>query len=101
MFLVDGPLKLKVVRENTPNTIIEPHKKGDEAIISVAIASVAAKVVRDGIMRELGEQHPEYNWQGNKGYGTPDHIEALQEYGVTSHHRRSFRPIAQWLSKHS
>ncbi len=61
--------------------------------ISIAAASIIAKVTRDRQMRTLHEQHPVYGWDHNKGYGTPDHLSALKAHGCTPHHRRSFAPI--------
>lgn len=71
--------------------------KGDSLSLSIAAASIAAKVVRDKIMCELAEQHPGYGWQRNKGYGTKQHMAALEALGATSHHRRSFAPVRRVL----
>lgn len=67
-----------------------PIIKGDAKSISIAAASIIAKVTRDRLMREYGEIFPEYEFSSNKGYGTKKHIEALQTYGPTPIHRRSF-----------
>src|SRR6201989_1296493 len=66
---------------------------GDARSVSIAAASIIAKVTRDRLMRQLHDQHPGYNWIRNKGYGTPDHIAGLRACGVTIHHRRSFSPV--------
>ena len=66
---------------------------GDGISVSVAAASIVAKVIRDRLMVALHEQHPGYNWASNKGYGTPEHYSGLRSHGVTVHHRRSFAPI--------
>lgn len=66
---------------------------GDGRSLSVAAASIIAKVTRDRIMAELAQAHPGYGWERNQGYGTPQHRTALNRLGVTPHHRRSFRPI--------
>src|SRR5262249_4036491 len=66
---------------------------GDALSISIAAASIIAKVTRDRIMRGLAGVFPAYRWERNKGYGTQEHAAALKNYGVTCHHRRSFRPI--------
>ncbi len=66
---------------------------GDALSISIAAASIIAKVTRDRIMRELASSFPSYAWERNKGYGTPEHAAALRQFGVTCHHRRSFRPV--------
>jgi len=64
--------------------------KGDEKSISIAAASIIAKVTRDHMMEEFNELYPEYNFSKNKGYGTKEHIEALKKYGACPIHRRSF-----------
>ena len=67
-----------------------PIIKGDAKSLSIAAASVLAKVTRDRLMREYDELMPEYGFASNKGYGSAAHIEALQQYGPTPIHRRSF-----------
>jgi ribonuclease HII len=69
---------------------------GDALSLSIAAASVVAKVYRDGLMRELDLVHPVYGLASHKGYGTPQHRRALAEYGPCSLHRRSFTPV--WAS---
>jgi ribonuclease HII len=71
--------------------------KGDARSLSIAAASVAAKVTRDGIMAELASAYPGYGWERNAGYGTAEHREALERLGLTPHHRRTFAPIARLL----
>ena len=66
---------------------------GDARSVSIAAASIIAKVTRDRMMVALHDQHPGYNWRSNKGYGTPEHLGGLKTHGVTVHHRRSFAPI--------
>lgn len=66
---------------------------GDGRSLSIAAASIVAKVTRDRMMVALHEEHPGYNWRSNKGYGTPDHLAGLKSCGVTVHHRRSFSPV--------
>jgi len=66
---------------------------GDGISLSIAAASIIAKVVRDQIMRELAVTHPVYGWETNVGYSTRDHLSALKEHGPTPYHRRSFRPV--------
>ena len=70
---------------------------GDARSVSIAAASIIAKVTRDRMMVALHEAHPGYNWKSNKGYGTPEHYEGLRLHGVTIHHRRSFGPIRNLL----
>lgn len=75
-----------------------PHRalvKGDARSLSIAAASVLAKVTRDRIMQELHTQYPLYGWQRNAGYGTRAHLLAISQHGITPHHRRSFAPVAQ------
>lgn len=66
---------------------------GDGISVSIAAASIIAKVTRDRLMLALHEQHPVYRWNSNKGYATEDHLHALAVHGCTAHHRRSFAPI--------
>jgi ribonuclease HII len=68
---------------------------GDVFCQSIAAASVIAKTVRDRLMRLLARRHPEYAWADNKGYGTPEHLDALTLFGATRHHRTSFEPVSQ------
>ncbi len=63
---------------------------GDGKCYAVACASIVAKVTRDRLMRQLAVRHPGYAWEQNAGYGTPEHISALDRLGATPHHRRSF-----------
>ncbi|MDD9913875.1 MAG: ribonuclease HII [Rhodospirillaceae bacterium] len=71
--------------------------RGDGLSLSIAAASIVAKVTRDRIMAELALKHPGYAWDRNAGYGTKAHREGLDRFGVTEHHRRSFKPIAAYL----
>ena len=64
--------------------------KGDTKCLSIAAASIVAKVTRDRIMKELAREFPAYGWDQNAGYGTPIHKEALLKHGITIHHRRTF-----------
>jgi ribonuclease HII len=72
--------------------------RGDSLSLSIAAASVVAKVTRDRIMRALAARHPGYGWETNVGYATAEHCEAIRRIGVTPHHRRSFAPIRLALS---
>lgn len=65
--------------------------KGDAACVSIAAASVLAKVARDAVMVEAHDRHPRYGWRDNKGYGTPDHLAALSNFGPTPWHRQTWR----------
>jgi ribonuclease HII len=67
--------------------------KGDSRSVSIAAASIVAKISRDFVMCDLGQQFPGYGWEKNAGYPTAQHLKALQDLGVTPHHRRTFKPI--------
>lgn len=69
--------------------------KGDARCLSIAAASVLAKVYRDRYMQQLAEQYPQYGFERHAGYGTKAHMNAIQQYGITPHHRRSFAPVTQ------
>ncbi|WP_455372429.1 ribonuclease HII [Limibacillus halophilus] len=72
--------------------------KGDARCLSVACASIVAKVARDAEMDRLALEHPGYGWESNRGYGTADHLAALKRLGATPWHRRSFRPVRENLN---
>ncbi len=67
--------------------------RGDDKSLSIAAASIIAKVTRDRQMAELARQFPGYGWENNAGYGTKQHLDALSRLGVTPHHRVSFKPV--------
>ncbi len=90
--LVDG--NFKPIEESNVFTIV----KGDTKSISIAAASIVAKVYRDKLMTKFSEIHPEYKFENNSGYGTKEHQNALLKFGVTPIHRRSFKPIHYILS---
>ena len=86
--LIDAmPLELDI-----PTTSII---KGDSKSISIAAASVIAKVTRDKMMYELDKIYPEYDLAHNKGYGTKKHLEAIKKYGITKYHRLSYAPVLE------
>jgi ribonuclease HII len=70
---------------------------GDGLSLSVAAASIVAKVTRDRMMVKLSRRYRRYAWDSNKGYGTREHAEAIKKHGVCTHHRRSFSPIERAL----
>ena len=70
-----------------------PVVGGDRRSLSIAAASIVAKVTRDHLMMKLSIAHPGYGWDRNVGYGTEEHMEALSSLGVTPHHRKSFSPV--------
>ena len=75
-----------------------PHTtivKGDGKMLSIAAASILAKTHRDEVMRQLAQEFPGYGWEGNKGYPTRDHRDAIRRLGATPHHRRSFTLLPQ------
>jgi ribonuclease HII len=74
---------------------------GDGHCLSIAGASIVAKVARDREMAELDARHPGYGWAANAGYGTKAHRAALASLGVTAHHRRSFKPVREALKNAS
>ena len=93
IFLIDGthaPKKLK-----NSKTII----KGDQKVKCISAASILAKAYRDLYMIKLGNKYPKYKWNKNFGYGTSQHLESLKKFGVTSYHRRSYKPVHNILFK--
>lgn len=92
--LIDGN-KLPTDMPCTASTII----KGDNKSISIAVASIIAKVTRDRFMTQLAKTHPHYGWERNAGYGTKLHMEGMQKFGITKWHRRSFAPVARLIEK--
>lgn len=68
-------------------------KKGDSLSVSIAAASIIAKVHRDREMEALAKEFPYYGWEKNAGYGTKKHMDALEQHGITAHHRLSFTPV--------
>lgn len=71
--------------------------KGDALSRSISAASILAKVYRDNLMKKMALRFPQYGFDKNAGYGTKQHIEALQKYGITEEHRKSYRPIKEFL----
>ena len=72
---------------------------GDGKSLSIAAASIIAKVTRDRLLCELATEYPAYGWDKNAGYGTQEHIIALQKFGVTPYHRKSYAPIKALLEQ--
>lgn len=90
--LIDGNM--------VPNGLTVPAEtiiKGDARSQSISAASIMAKICRDCVMLSLAQQHPGYGWETNMGYGSKRHMEALQNLGVTPHHRRLFKPVHKML----
>ena len=74
-----------------------PIIKGDLKSISISAASVLAKVTRDRMMYELDKKYPMYDFKNNVGYPTKKHLEAIEEYGIISEHRKSYAPVKNYL----
>lgn len=90
--LIDG--------NHVPKLLLLPGEaivKGDAKCLSIAAASIIAKVTRDRMMMEYAETHPGYGFEGHKGYGTPQHLAALTRLGPCPIHRRSFAPVAKFF----
>ncbi|MBO1751556.1 ribonuclease HII [Actinotalea sp. BY-33] len=85
------PLDRPGLDPTRPGPAVRTRIKADLACASVAAASVLAKCERDALMARVAEDHPEYGWGGNKGYGSADHVRALREHGPSVLHRRSWR----------
>lgn len=94
--LVDGKWSPR-----TLNCQVEPVVKGDSRSVSIAAASIVAKVVRDRIMARLAKRYPAFLWERNAGYPTASHRQALQAHGPCRHHRRSFRAVREAAEAHS
>lgn len=94
------PLHLLVDGKHLPKGLACPAEglvKGDARCLSIAAASIVAKVVRDRLMVDLAQQYPGYGWERNAGYPTKAHLEGLQNLGITPWHRRSFAPVHKIL----
>ena len=86
--LIDGN-KVPKIQSYKLKSII----KGDQKIPSISAASIIAKVTRDKMISSLGKKFKGYNWDQNYGYGTKQHLKAIKNLGITSHHRKTFSPI--------
>lgn len=93
--LIDGSSQ-QIIATSIPQKQVV---KGDQKSLSVAAASVVAKSVHDEMMRKCAKEFPQYNWEQNAGYGTADHMEAIEKYGICKYHRRSFKPIKEYLKR--
>ena len=89
LLIIDGNIHLDT--DITQKSIID----GDQKSISIAAASIIAKVSRDRVMKQLHKKFPAYNWKNNKGYLTAEHIEAIVKFGVTKFHRLSFKKVGK------
>jgi ribonuclease HII len=75
------------------NTSLRTVVQGDSKVLSIALASVIAKEHRDEYMRELSHEYPHYSWEKNVGYGMAVHLQAIRQWGITPHHRKTFAPM--------
>ncbi len=92
LILIDGNFAPRGLKNY--KTIIN----GDEKIKVISAASIVAKVYRDNFMIKLSEKFSHYAWERNFGYGTKAHLQGLQRYGVSAHHRKGFKPVHKILS---
>ncbi|MBA3813759.1 MAG: ribonuclease HII [Alphaproteobacteria bacterium] len=98
--LAQRPATLLIDGKHTPSfqgIKAIPVISGDDISLSIAAASILAKVSRDLIMKNLAAAYPVYGWERNAGYGTPYHQDALKTHGITPHHRKSFAPIKKLI----
>ena len=93
LILIDGPFAPEGIKNY--KTII----RGDSKVKCISAASIIAKTYRDLLMIKLSEKFSNYAWERNFGYGTRDHLKGLRKFGITSHHRKGFKPIYKMLSK--
>ena len=92
--LVDG--------NKMPKDLIgESVVKGDAKSLSIAAASIIAKVTRDRIMTELAKKYPQYEWEKNAGYPTQQHLQAIDKYGINEHYRKTYRPVKERIEKNA
>lgn len=96
-FLADGNLNIDISKFS--NADFACYVKGDTFIPHIMAASILAKTYRDDLMKSYHETYPNYNWIKNKGYGTKEHLDCLEKYGVSELHRKSFEPVKKILEK--
>jgi len=93
---LEGPVDFALIDGNRDPGLAWPSRtvvKGDGLSLSIAAASIVAKVARDRVMADLAARYPGYGWERNAGYGTAEHLAALDRLGPTPEHRRSFAPV--------
>ena len=93
LILIDGNKLPKMNGYNLKYVI-----KGDQKIPEISAASIIAKVARDRLISKLAKNFTKYGWDKNAGYGTKHHLKAIKKFGITKHHRKTFRPIHNILS---
>ena len=91
--LIDGNRIPKMKNYNLKYII-----KGDQKVPQISAASIIAKVSRDNLMKKISKNFMKYQWIRNCGYGTRDHLSAIKKFGITKHHRKTFKPIHNILS---
>lgn len=91
VLLIDGSPWQKLELDITQETVV----KGDTKSLSIACASLVAKYLHDEIMKNLDKQYPEFGFANNTGYGTKQHLQALETFGYTPEHRMSYKPLNQ------
>tara|TARA_B100000029_G_scaffold340021_1_gene332234 strand:- start:367 stop:936 length:570 start_codon:yes stop_codon:yes gene_type:complete len=93
LVLIDGNKIPKLNNYKIINVI-----KGDQKISEISAASIIAKVSRDRLIKKISKKYKNYNWDKNAGYGTREHLKAIKKFGITKHHRKTFRPTYNILS---
>ena len=93
LVLIDGNKIPKLNNYKIKNII-----KGDQKIPEISAASIIAKVSRDRLITKMSKKYKNYGWNKNAGYGTTEHLKAIKKFGITKHHRKTFRPIYNILS---
>ena len=91
--IIDGNFKLNYKNYSEQSII-----KGDQLSISIATASIIAKIHRDRLMTILSKKFTQFTWNKNAGYGTKEHLRAIKKFGITKFHRKTFKPIHNILS---
>ena len=93
LVLIDGNKIPKLNNYKIINVI-----KGDQKIPEISAASIIAKVSRDRLIKKISKKYKNYSWDKNAGYGTREHLRAIKKFGITKHHRKTFRPTYNILS---
>lgn len=98
---IDTPIDVLLVDAMKLDLDVKTHSiiKGDTMSASIAAASIVAKVTRDNYMIGLSKKYPEYGFDHNMGYPTKEHVAAIEKYGITDYHRKTFRPVREHISK--
>tara|TARA_B100001758_G_C17921755_1_gene358838 strand:+ start:4 stop:573 length:570 start_codon:yes stop_codon:yes gene_type:complete len=94
LVLIDGNKIPKLQNYKIKNII-----KGDQKVPEISAASIIAKVSRDRLIKKMSKKYKNYDWDKNAGYGTSKHLKAIKKFGVTKHHRKTFQPVYNILSR--